>query len=56
MIVEKKIDTVVLGSAAEETGIVSYEHLQELSEELGKELGVEFIVVQDGKMVFQTKT
>ena len=56
VIVENQIDTVVLGSASEETGTVSHEHLQELSEELGQELGVEFIVVQDGKMVFQTET
>lgn len=56
VIVEKKIDTVVLGSAPEETGLVSHERLQELSKELSKELDVEFIVVQDGKMVFQTET
>jgi len=56
VIVENKIDTVILGSAPEETGIVSYERLQELSEELSKELGVEFIVLQGGKMVFHTHT
>jgi nucleotide-binding universal stress UspA family protein len=55
VIVENKIDTVVLGSAPEETGIVSYERLQELSEELSEELGVEFIVVQGGKVVFHTE-
>jgi nucleotide-binding universal stress UspA family protein len=49
---EKGINTVVLGSSPKETGLVSYAHLQELSEKLGKALGVEFIVVQDGKMVF----
>lgn len=54
VIVENEIDTVVLGSAPEETGLVSYERLQELSEELSKDLGVEFLVVQDGKMVFHS--
>jgi nucleotide-binding universal stress UspA family protein len=56
VIVENKIDTVVLGSSPKEPGIVSYERLQELSTELGKELGVEFYVVQDGKMVFHTES
>ena len=56
VIVEKKVDTVILGSSPNEPGIVSYEHLQELSTELGEELGVEFIVVQDGKVVFQTES
>jgi nucleotide-binding universal stress UspA family protein len=56
VIVENKIDTVVLGSSPKEPGIVSYERLQELSTELGKELGVEFYLVQDGKMVFHTES
>ena len=55
VIVEKKITTVVLGSSSKESGIVSYQRLQELSTELNKELGVEFMVVQGGKMVFHTK-
>jgi nucleotide-binding universal stress UspA family protein len=54
VIVENKIDAVILGSAPEEAGIVSYERLQELSEELSKELDVEFIVLQGGKIVFHT--
>lgn len=56
VIAEKQVNTVVLGSSPKETGLVSYERLQELSIELSKELGVEFIVVQDGTMVFQTET
>jgi nucleotide-binding universal stress UspA family protein len=55
VIIENKINTVILGNSPNESSIVSYEHLQELSEELSKELDVEFIVVQDGKMVFQTR-
>lgn len=55
VIVENKINTVILGSSPNEPGIVSYEQLQELSTELSDELGVEFYVVQDGKMVFHTE-
>ena len=55
VIVENKIDTVILGSSPKEPGVVSYERLQELSTELGRELGVEFYVVQNGKMVFHTE-
>jgi hypothetical protein len=57
VIVENGIKTVILGSSPKDaTGIVSYEHLQEMSTELSMELGVEFIVVQDGKVAFQTAT
>jgi len=54
VIVENKINSVVLGSSPKEGGVVSLEHLQELSTQLSQELGVEFIVAQDGKIVFQT--
>ena len=47
-----KIRTVILGSSPKESGIVSYERLQELSEVLSKELGVEFFILQNGKIVF----
>jgi hypothetical protein len=40
----------------EETGTVSHDHLQELSEELSRELLVEFIVVQNGEMLFHAET
>jgi nucleotide-binding universal stress UspA family protein len=54
VIAENEIKTVILGSSPKGTGIVSYEKLQELSKALNEEIGVEFIVVQDGKMVFNT--
>jgi len=54
VILDEKVDTVVLGSSPQESGIVSYEHLEQLSTKLSNELKVEFIVVQDGKIVFQT--
>ena len=56
VIVENGIKTVVLGSSSQETGIVSYEHLEQLSKELSTELGAEFIVVQNGSKVFTTGT
>lgn len=56
VIVQNKIRTVILGSSPKETGIVSYERLQELSEELSKEMGVEFFILQNGKMVFHVES
>ena len=56
VIVEKEIKIVILGSSPKEAGIVSYDRLQELSETLNEETGVEFIVVQDGRPVFNTGT
>jgi len=55
VILEKEINSVVLGGSHEETGIVTQEHLQKLSEELGKELNVEFIVVHNGELIFRTE-
>jgi nucleotide-binding universal stress UspA family protein len=54
IIVERQIATVILGSSSNESGILSEKHLQEMGADLSKELGVEFIVVRDGKMLFQT--
>lgn len=54
VILENQVSTVVLGSSPTESGIVSFTHLEELSTELSAELNVEFIVVQDGKIAFQT--
>ena len=54
IIVERQVATVILGSASNEAGLVSEKHLAEMSTELGQELGVEFFVVRDGEVVFQT--
>jgi len=54
VILDNKISTVILGGSIEQTGIVSHDHLQSLSEELSRELSVEFIVVRNGEMVFNT--
>jgi len=54
VILEHEISTVILGGSHENTGIVTKERLQSLSDELSKELSVEFIVVQNGEMLFHT--
>jgi len=55
VIIENKIETVILGGPVEQTSVVSHDHLQSLSEELSRELSVEFIVVRNGEMVFRTE-
>jgi nucleotide-binding universal stress UspA family protein len=55
VILEQKIHSVVLGGSHEDTGAVTQEHLRLLSEELGKELNVEFIVVHRGELIYRTK-
>jgi len=53
VILEHEINTVVLGGSHEDTGAVTQEHLELLSDELGKELNVEFIVVHKGVLVYR---
>lgn len=48
---EYKIGTVVLGSSAGGTGVVTPEYIQELATEIGDKTGVEFIVVDQGEIV-----
>ena len=55
VILANEVSAVVLGGSHEETGTVTHERLQNLSDELGKELSVEFIVVQNGEVLFHTK-
>lgn len=55
VILENGIHTVILGGSQEKTGLVTHERLQNLSEELGNELHVEFIVVHNGEPIFRTK-
>ena len=55
VILEKNIHTVILGDSHENTGVVASEHLKKMSEELGKELNAEFIVVHKGELVFRTE-
>jgi len=55
VILENRIETVILGRSSKNTGIVSSERLQELSLELSQELNVEFILLEDGQVVLHTE-
>lgn len=52
---EHKIKTVVLGSAAGGSGVTTLEYLTELGEEFCQQLNVEFIVVQEGRVIEKYK-
>jgi nucleotide-binding universal stress UspA family protein len=48
---EFQIDTVVLGSSAGGTGIVTMSYVEDLIDEISGKTGVEFIVVDQGNVV-----
>ncbi len=48
---EFQINTVVLGSSAGGTGVVTPEYIQKLATEIGGKTGVEFIIVDQGEIV-----
>jgi nucleotide-binding universal stress UspA family protein len=48
---EYPVETVVLGSSFEGTGVVSAKYIQDLVDEIGSKTGVEFIVVDQGEIV-----
>ena len=48
---EHQIDTVVLGSSAGGTGVITAEFIQELVDEISGKTGVEFIVIDQGEIV-----
>ncbi len=51
VITEYQVTTVVLGAAGEETGVLTEEYIDMLSDELCTETGAEFIVVHNGEIV-----
>jgi len=51
VIEEHQIDTVVVGSSAGGTGMVTAEYVHNLVDEIGGKTGVEFIVVDQGEIV-----
>lgn len=51
VIEEYQVTTVVLGAAGKETGVLTQEYIDTLSEELCSETGTEFIVVHQGEIV-----
>ena len=48
---EYEVTTVVLGAAGKETGLLTQEYIDTLSEELCSETGTEFIFVHQGEIV-----
>ena len=48
---EHQVETVVLGSSAGGTGVVTEEYIQELVDHIHSKAGVEFIVVDQGEIV-----
>ncbi len=51
IIQEFEIPTVVIGSSAGGTGVITPEYIQDLTEDIGGKTGVEFIVVDQGEIV-----
>lgn len=51
VIEEYEIDTVVLGSSAGGTGVITSEYIQELVNAISGKTGVEFVVVDQGEIV-----
>jgi nucleotide-binding universal stress UspA family protein len=50
VIQDNQINTVVLGSSQEGTGITTEDYVQKLGETISQEMGVEFIVLRDGEV------
>ena len=48
---EHQIETVVLGSSAGGTGVISAEYIHEMVDEISGRTGVEFIVLDQGEIV-----
>jgi nucleotide-binding universal stress UspA family protein len=53
VIEEHDIDTLILGSPQEETGITTREYLTGLSEELGERFDLEILLLSKGEIVYE---
>lgn len=51
VIQEHDIETVVLGSSKEGTGFTTSAYMEKLSQELSEDIGVEIILVHEGKVI-----
>ena len=51
VIEQYQVATVVLGSSAGGTGVVTTEYIQDLVDEIGAKTGVDFIVIDQGEIV-----
>ena len=56
VIMEHTIETVILGSAVRNTGIVSPDFIIELGDEIYRETGVEVVVLKDGEIEWSSST
>jgi nucleotide-binding universal stress UspA family protein len=48
---EYPIDTIVIGTSSQSTGVVTSDFVKKLAEEVSRESGVEFIVLYEGEVV-----
>jgi nucleotide-binding universal stress UspA family protein len=53
VIEEHDIDTLILGSPEEKTGITTREYLTDLSEELGERFDLEILLLSKGEVVYE---
>ena len=51
VIQEYPITSVVLGSSSASTSLITQEYTDELGEEISRETGVQFLVIEDGEIV-----
>lgn len=47
---EYPIETVILGSSSGDTGVITKEYINEITEEISREHCVEFIILKDGNI------
>ena len=50
---EHEIDTLILGSPQEKTGLTTREYLTDLSEELGERFDLEILLLSEGEVVYE---
>ncbi|MDF1500853.1 MAG: universal stress protein [Anaerolineales bacterium] len=53
VIEEHAVDTLILGSPDEQTGITTWEYLTRLSEELGERFDLEILLLSKGEVVYE---
>jgi RNase H-fold protein (predicted Holliday junction resolvase) len=55
VIEEQEIDTLILGSPEQQTGITTTDYLTSLSEELGERFDLEILLLSKGEVVYEYK-
>jgi nucleotide-binding universal stress UspA family protein len=56
VIPEFDVDTVIMGSSAEDTGIVSHDYSKALTEDISCKTGVKFIILQEGEVFYTARS